>query len=160
MMENRTTARTTARAPVRCPFCDRLNTVDVLRAQDRPRCGECGRPLLLDRPVHMTDRDFERTVRDAEVPLIVDFHADWCGPCRVMAPILDDLARERMGRVLVTKLDTDRNPETTARFAITGIPTLIVFAGGGEVAREVGAVPAVRLRALVDRVLEEHAPAH
>jgi thioredoxin 2 len=94
------------------------------------------------------------------VPLIVDFHADWCGPCRVMAPILDDLARERMGRVLVTKLDTDRNPETTARFAITGIPTLIVFAGGREVAREVGAVPAVRLRALVDRVLEEHAPAH
>jgi thioredoxin 2 len=152
-MDSPTTTRDGARALVRCPFCDRLNRVDVARAADRPRCGGCGRPMLLDRPVRIEDRDFERTVAEAGVPVVVDFYADWCGPCKVMAPVLDDLARERMGRILVAKLDTDRNPATSARYAITGVPTLIVFRDGREVAREVGAIPRPRLDQLVDRAL-------
>jgi thioredoxin 2 len=148
------TAATGPRALVRCPFCAKLNRVDLSRAMNRPACGECGRPLLLDRPIAITGDDLDRVVSGSEVPIIVDFYADWCAPCRVMAPILDDLARERMGRVLVTKLNTDLNAAATVRFGIRGIPTLIVFRGGSEFARQTGAVPRDALNALVDRALE------
>jgi thioredoxin 2 len=143
-------ARPSPRATVSCPFCRTLNRVDLGRVADRPKCGECGRPMLLDRPVQVTDSDLERVVQDAEVPVLIDFHADWCGPCKAMAPVLDELARERAGRALVAKLDTDRNPNMAARFEIRGIPTLIAFRSGREVAREVGAVPRPRLVALLD----------
>jgi thioredoxin 2 len=139
------------KATVSCPFCQTLNRVDLGRVQDRPKCGQCGKPILLDRPVRVGDQDLERVVRDSEVPVLVDFYADWCGPCKMMAPLLDDLARERAGEVLVGKLDTDRNPAMAVRFGIRGIPTLIAFHGGREVAREVGAVPKPGLEALLQR---------
>lgn len=140
----------THRATIRCPFCLTLNRVDVARAADRPRCGECARPLLLDRPIKVTDEDFDRLVGDAEVPVLVDFHADWCGPCKMMAPLLDDLAHRRAGSALVAKLDTDANPRISERFGIRGIPTLIVFRDGAESGRLTGAVPADRIEALLD----------
>ena len=83
------------------------------------------------------------------VPVVVDFYADWCGPCKMMAPILDEVARRRQGELLVTKLDTDRNPQTGQRFGVRGIPTLIVFREGKEVARKVGAVPPGELDAFL-----------
>lgn len=88
-------------------------------------------------------------IREAEVPVLVDFYADWCGPCKVMAPILDEIARERVGELLVAKLDTDRNPATAQRFGIGGIPTLILFSGGDEIGRETGAVAKPRVQALI-----------
>ena len=139
-----------SKATVRCPFCSTLNRVDLSRVADRPKCGECERPILLDRPMAVTDADLDRIIRDAEVPVLVDFYADWCGPCKMMAPLLDEVARDRAGRVLVTKLDTDRNPQMAQKFGIRGIPTLIAFHNGEEVAREVGAVPKPRLEAMAD----------
>jgi thioredoxin 2 len=139
------------KATVSCTFCGTANRVDLARVHDRPKCGHCGKPMLLDRPIVVSDRDLERVVTGSEVPVLVDFYADWCGPCKIMAPLLDKLAHERAGDVLVAKLDTDRNPTMAGRFQIRGIPTLIAFAGGREVAREVGAVPGPRLEALVDR---------
>ncbi|HUF68401.1 MAG TPA: thioredoxin TrxC [Longimicrobiales bacterium] len=140
----------TAKALVRCPFCGTLNRVDANRAADRPACGDCGKPLLLDRPVPVTDNDLERIVKETEIPVVVDFYADWCGPCKFMAPIFDDAARERAGQVLFTKLDTDRNPAMATHYGIRGIPTLIVFKGGSEIARQVGAVPKAKLDELLD----------
>lgn len=125
---------------VRCPFCLKANRIDLARAKDRPTCGECGRPFLLDRPLKVTGEDFDRTVLEAEVPVLVDFYADWCGPCKVMAPALDEVARETTGEVLVVKLDTDAAPEVAQRYGIRGIPALILFQNGQEKARVTGAL--------------------
>lgn len=143
----------TRKATVRCPSCAQLNRVDLARAAAGPKCGQCGSPIPLDRPLTLTDADFDRVVGDAGVPVVVDFYADWCGPCKMMAPTLDALAKQRVGQVLVAKVDTDRNPALSQRFRISSIPTLAVFRGGREVARELGALPAPRLAQLVDRAL-------
>jgi thioredoxin 2 len=142
---------TGGKATVACPFCRTLNRVDMQRVHDRPKCGECARPILLDRPIAVSDQDLERIVGDSDVPVLVDFYADWCGPCKMMAPLLDAVAHAQAGRALVAKLDTDRNPTMAVRFAIRGIPTLIAFAGGREVGREVGAVARQQVDALLER---------
>jgi len=136
---------------VRCQFCESWNRVDASRAQDRPKCGKCGRPLLLDRPVPLTDETFQRTIDASEVPVLVDFYADWCAPCKMMAPAVDAVAAAHQGRALVGKLDTDRAPSTAARFQIRGIPTVIVFEHGREVARRTGAVPQRALEEMLSR---------
>lgn len=142
------------RATVRCPFCLTLNRVDLARAEERPKCGECGRPILLDRPVRVSGDDFDRVIREAEVPVLVDFYADWCGPCKMMAPLLDDLARERAGALLVAKLDTDASPEVSRRLGIRGIPTLIRFEGGREAERRTGVLAHDELRRLASSSAE------
>lgn len=142
---------TSGKATLTCPACGRLNRVDLARAEQRPKCGSCGTAIPLDRPAQAGDRALERIVAGSDVPVLVDFYADWCGPCKIMAPLLDQLARERAGRVVVVKVDTDRSPAASSRYGIGGIPTLIAFRGGREVAREVGAVPRPRLDALVAR---------
>jgi thioredoxin 2 len=137
---------------VRCAFCDKLNRVDLARAAARPTCGECSRPILLDRPVKVGDQDFATTVEGAEAPVLVDFYADWCGPCRMVAPFVDDIARANLGKLLVAKVDTDRAPEVAMRFGIRSIPTLVLFQDGKEVDRSVGFEPE-RLKAMVARAV-------
>lgn len=134
---------------VPCVFCGKSNRVDLTRLDAGPKCGECGRPIRLDRPVKVTDADFERTIREATVPVVVDFYADWCGPCHMMAPTLDDFAHRRAGEVLVVKLDTDANPATASRFGIRGLPTLVSFRNGQEHARHVGVADAAAVERLV-----------
>ena len=140
-----TTTHTHASATVACPFCGTLNRVNMERVADRPKCGSCGRPILLDRPVAVSDASFDQVITETTVPVLVDFYADWCGPCKIMAPLLDDAAHRSAGQLLVLKLDTDRNPVTGQRFGIRGIPTLILFRGGKEAARRVGAIPPAEL---------------
>lgn len=132
-----------SRLPVtlRCGFCLALNRVDLARAADRPRCGECSRPFLLDRPVKVLQEDFQKTVLEASAPVIVDFYADWCAPCRMLAPYLDRIAASSQGRVLVAKVDTDASPELGARYGIRSIPTVVLFQGGSEAARSIGIEP-------------------
>jgi thioredoxin 2 len=141
------------RMTVRCQFCETWNRVDAARAADRPKCGKCGRPILLDRPIHLDDDTFARTVESTDVPVLVDFYADWCGPCKMMAPSVDQVASKYVGRALVAKLDTDRAQRIAMQFQIRSIPTVIVFRGGRPVAQQIGAVPLPGLEGLLARAL-------
>ena len=147
------TAAATKHLTLRCQFCETWNRVDAARAADRPKCGKCAKPMLLDRPFVLNDETFTRTIQDAEVPVLVDFYADWCGPCKVMAPAIDEIAATYQGRALVAKLDTDRAQRTASSFNIRGIPTTIVFKGGKEVARQTGAMPKPMLVKILESAL-------
>ena len=146
-----TQATETKKLTIPCRSCGRLNRIDVSRAGDGPKCGACGTSLALDHPLHLTDSTFDRVVSGTDVPVLVDFYADWCGPCKMMAPFIDEIAREKQGQVLVAKLDTDRSQRTAQGFNIRGIPTTIVFKAGKEAARTTGAVPKKGLEDLLAR---------
>lgn len=137
---------------LRCGFCGTLNKVDLTRAEDRPQCGDCTKPMLLDRPVKVSQDDFDQTVLKAEVPVLVDFYADWCAPCRMVAPLVDEIAYQKIGRMLVAKVDTDQAQDIAMRYGIRSIPTLIIFDKGDEVERSIGFEPQ-RVRDLVENVV-------
>jgi len=143
------TAETERSVVVPCPFCSAPNRVDLSRLSAGPKCAKCGKPIRLDRPQKVTDREFDRSISSSTVPVLVDFYADWCGPCKMMAPTLDELAQKRAGGLLVLKLDTEASPGIAARFGIRGIPTLILFEGGKERGRQVGMADLKTLEALV-----------
>lgn len=138
---------------VLCQSCRSWNRIRTSRVRNRPKCGKCGTVIPLDRPLAITDESFDRTIAQSEVPVLVDFYADWCGPCRQMSPFIDALASEQLGRALIAKLDTDRNQRTMQQFGVRGIPTVIVFNQGREVARNTGGVGARELQALLARAL-------
>lgn len=146
---SRTGTEEQKKATLRCQFCLTLNRIDVHRAPDKPTCGECGKPFALDRPLKVSEEDFDRTVRKAEVPVLVDFYADWCGPCKMLTPYLESLADENTGRILVVKVDTDAAPRVASEFGIRSVPTVILFHDGHEVERSLGIEPE-RLRRMVD----------
>jgi thioredoxin 2 len=139
---------------IRCSACGATNRVPQAKLEGglRPVCGQCKTPLALDTaPVPVTDATFPAEVERSPLPVVVDMWAAWCGPCRMIAPVLDELAREMAGRVRFTKLDVDVNPATAARFAVRSIPTLLVLRDGREIDRIVGVQP----KAEIARRLEQ-----
>jgi len=133
-----------------CQFCGKLNRIDMGKATNRPKCAECSKPFLLDRPVKVLEEHFDTSVLKAEVPVLVDFYADWCGPCKMMAPILDEIAAQQVGKLLVAKVDTDRSPDISRRYGIRSIPYFGRFEHGQMVKTAVGAVGREGLVALVE----------
>ena len=108
----------------------------------------------MNEPLHVTDSAFEKVILQSKIPVIVDFWAPWCGPCKIVAPILDKVAREYEGRLLVAKVNTDENNDWAGRYGIQGIPTMLFIANGKIVHRQVGAVPENILRDALDQFLE------
>jgi thioredoxin 1 len=106
-------------------------------------------------PLHVTDADFPKTVLESKLPVLVDFWAEWCGPCRMIAPSVEELTREYAGKVVVAKMDTDANPQTPMKYGIMGIPTLMIFKDGKEAERIVGAVPKAMIVKKLDAVLAQ-----
>ncbi len=104
-------------------------------------------------PQHVTDNEFGKSVLESKVPVLVDFWAAWCGPCRMIAPFVEEIARDYAGKAVVYKMDTDANPQTPMRLGIMGIPTLIIFKDGKEADRIVGAVPKAMITRKLDAVL-------
>ena len=129
---------------VGCPSCERLNRIPAARMSERARCAACKAPLLpLQKPIAIRSAaEFDELVGGAQLPVLVDFWAAWCGPCRTVAPELEKLARDRAGRVVVAKVDTDALPEVAGRFGIRSIPTLVLMREGHEAKRVSGAMPA------------------
>ena len=114
---------------------------------------------MISEPVHVTDGAFEKTVLQSPIPVIVDFWAPWCGPCKMVAPVLDKLAKELSGKLLVAKVNTDENQEWMMKFGIQGIPTMLFFSGGKMIHRQVGALPEPLLRDIVTQFMEVIGPA-
>jgi len=122
-----------------CPHCHTINRLPRARLDQGAKCGHCKQPLLEGRPVELTKAGFDRHLTKHDLPLVVDFWAPWCAPCRSMAPAYEEAAARLAPGVRLAKLDTEAEPEIAARFGIRSIPTLIAFKNGREVARRSGA---------------------
>jgi thioredoxin 2 len=138
-----------------CPACGATNRVpgDKIAEGRAPVCGKCKAPLLVGKPQPVTDATFAQDVEGSPVPVLVDAWAPWCGPCHMIAPIIDQLAAELAGRVRVVKLNVDDNPRTAERFDLRSIPTLLVLKGGREVDRLVGVQPKQEIARRLERAI-------
>ncbi|HTQ36990.1 MAG TPA: thioredoxin TrxC [Steroidobacteraceae bacterium] len=125
-----------------CPHDGAVNRVPAARLNEAPKCGRCHAPLFIAAPLELDAAGFERQLAQEQLPLLVDFWAPWCGPCRMMAPAFGQAAGLLEPHMRLARVNTEEQPELAARFGIRSIPTLILFAGGREIARHSGALPA------------------
>ena len=146
---------------ITCPSCGAKNRVPPQKLEQglKPVCGSCKKALPIgNKPLTVTDATFSAEVERSPLPVLVDAWAAWCGPCRAIAPIVEELATELGGRVRVAKLNVDENPVTAERFALRSIPTLLIFKDGREIDRIIGAQPKLQITQQLERALAQAAP--
>jgi thioredoxin 2 len=141
---------------IHCARCGATNRVPLekIRAGLKPVCGKCKSPLSISsHPLTVTDATFAAEVERSDLPVLLDLWAPWCGPCKMIAPVLDDLAKEMSGRVRIAKLNIDENPETRRRFNVQSIPMLLVMKAGREVDRIIGVQPKTEIVRRLERAV-------
>ena len=126
---------------MKCPVCGATNRLPPAQAGRKIVCGRCKTPLSSAGPIAVTDGNFAQNVEQSPIPVLLDLWAEWCGPCHMLAPVVDQLSAELAGRIRVAKLNIDENPGTAARFGVRSIPTLLVLRHGHEIDRLVGVQP-------------------
>lgn len=136
-----------------CPHCDVVNRVPESRLADAPACGQCKRPLFTGEPIELDARRLDRHLERSSLPIVIDFWAPWCGPCRMMAPAFHQAASALEPRVRLVKVNTEIEQTLAARFAIRSIPTLAIFKAGREIARQSGALDLTGLKHWINRHL-------
>ncbi|MFC1534969.1 thioredoxin TrxC [Thermodesulfobacteriota bacterium] len=142
---------------VKCADCGAKNRIPVSRLDEGPVCGKCRSPLRFTSgpgvPVDVTDQSFNREVISNPGPVLVDCWAPWCGPCRTVAPVLEQLATEYRGRIKIAKLNVDENPKTASQYGIQSIPTMLIFKNGNQVNKMVGALPKQEIERHLEKVI-------
>jgi thioredoxin 2 len=138
-----------------CPHCEAVNRIPANKLSDNPKCGRCKEPLFTGSPVELTDQTFDKHLRRNDVPLVVDFWAPWCGPCKMMAPHFKSVTAQMEPQVRFAKLNTEQAQRTAAQYNIRSIPTVAIFRNGRELARQAGALDARRLSQWIQSQLHD-----